>query len=63
MCANLLRKIEKNEKNAINFALIFKNKHKKAMLSLKISNFVAIMLDSWHIKYEKAYISHDLGEL
>ena len=50
MCANLLRKIEKNEKNAINFALIFKNKHKKAMLSLKISNFIAIMLDSWHIK-------------
>lgn len=32
------------------------------MLSLKISNFVAIMLDSKHIKYKKTNISHNLGQ-
>lgn len=32
MCANLLRKVEKNEKNAMFFAVIFKNKQKNAVV-------------------------------
>lgn len=43
VCANLLRIIEKNEKNAMFLQKFSKTGTKKQILSFEISNFVAII--------------------